>query len=390
MDIRILNKDFQWEYTIDSYKSFIWTERYQECGDFEIYLPMRKELLEKIKLDYYVEIDGSDYMMIVEELKTTTDPDDGDMLIISGRDLLSITMRRVCSNTSNFNNANIWSILATYWRAGISCQPGENNTTPSSREIKGFIRKYGASSNVNVNVSMAPWLMTLYDLACEAAKVSNAGIRVVLIENDKVYPDLGTHFQFEVYEGTDRSYNQQENPWVIFSDEFGNLHGTEFVYSKKDFSNVAAVGAESPWSVGTSVASGSTMTTVSKYYYDYIALSEYGSSNNIRGIDRYELAVNCSGITPNAGNFSSANETNFKNSMYGEGRMQLGRHKIKQEFTGEGENTPQWIYKKDYFLGDIVQVEDKYGNSAPARISEFIFCDDDANGEQMYPKFSMV
>lgn len=380
MDIRILNKEFQWEYTIDSYKSFIWTERYQECGDFEIYLPMRSELLDYLKLDYYVEIDGSDYMMIIEELKTTTDPDDGDMLIVSGRDLSSILMRRVYTDTNTFSNLKPWAIFLAVWRASINIVNGKGSVLDYRRLMNLYIYFKHNTANDPLSEIKKCTLEIVYDIAVAFAKETSCGFRMIYYESGGNYPDVGPHVEFQNYDGVDRSYNQTENPYVIFSDDFGNLLGAEFTVSKKDFGNVACVGSESPWN-------SENKTT---YYVSNISLGEYGSLNTITGMNRYEIPVNVSGVLPETNVYSANAETIYRKAMQSEGKLQLGRHKLKEDFTGTGEDTPQWIYKKDYFLGDIVQVEDKYGNSAPARITEYIYCDDNSNGEQKYPTFSVI
>jgi hypothetical protein len=56
--------------------------------------------------------------------------------------------------------------------------------------------------------------------------------------------------------------------------------------------------------------------------------------------------------------------------------------------TFEGSVIPDvtFTYKKDYFLGDIVTVENEYGISASARIVEVVEVMDD-NGYSMEPKF---
>ena len=40
MEILVLNTNFETVYIVDSFKSMIWTDRYNEYGDFEIYLTL--------------------------------------------------------------------------------------------------------------------------------------------------------------------------------------------------------------------------------------------------------------------------------------------------------------------------------------------------------------
>ena len=38
---------------VEAYKSFIWTDRYTDVGDFELYVPASAPYLDKIHNDYY-------------------------------------------------------------------------------------------------------------------------------------------------------------------------------------------------------------------------------------------------------------------------------------------------------------------------------------------------
>ena len=53
MDVTILNTDLDAVSIVDTYESFIWTDRYYAYGDFELYEAMRDGLLDYIKQDYY-------------------------------------------------------------------------------------------------------------------------------------------------------------------------------------------------------------------------------------------------------------------------------------------------------------------------------------------------
>ena len=45
MDVTILNTDLDAVSIVDTYESFIWTDRYYAYGDFELYEAMRDGLL---------------------------------------------------------------------------------------------------------------------------------------------------------------------------------------------------------------------------------------------------------------------------------------------------------------------------------------------------------
>ena len=95
MDVMILNTDLDAVSIVDTYESFIWTDRYYAYGDFELYEAMRDGLLDYIKQDYYLQSKESEHVMIVEKIQITSDTEDGNHVTVTGRSLESILDRRI-------------------------------------------------------------------------------------------------------------------------------------------------------------------------------------------------------------------------------------------------------------------------------------------------------
>lgn len=90
MEVISFNTNKQKVAIIDSYKSFIWNDRYEDLGDFELYIPADEiQLLANIHQDYYIQCSESDRTMIVEQVHYMDDADDGKFVAISGRSLES-------------------------------------------------------------------------------------------------------------------------------------------------------------------------------------------------------------------------------------------------------------------------------------------------------------
>ena len=53
MEGRFLNKNFMALKMIDRFISFIWTDRYSRCGDFDLRIPASNEHLETFIRDRY-------------------------------------------------------------------------------------------------------------------------------------------------------------------------------------------------------------------------------------------------------------------------------------------------------------------------------------------------
>jgi len=78
---------------------------------------------------------------------------------------------------------------------------------------------------------------------------------------------------------------------------------------------------------------------------------------------------------------------NMLAEMQQKGREELAKTSITQSFEGEVEARLQFIYKRDFTIGDLVQVQNEYGQSGKARVSEIVFSED-TSGESMTPTFT--
>ena len=133
MDVTILNTNLDAVSIVDTYESFIWTDRYYAYGDFELYEAMREGLLDYIKQDYYLQSKESEHVMIVEKIQITSDTEDGNHVTVTGRSLESILDRRI-----------VWGqkLLSGNLQNGIKTLLNENVISPSdsNRKISNFFR----------------------------------------------------------------------------------------------------------------------------------------------------------------------------------------------------------------------------------------------------------
>jgi hypothetical protein len=58
-------------------------------------------------------------------------------------------------------------------------------------------------------------------------------------------------------------------------------------------------------------------------------------------------------------------------------------------FDGQVDTGTMYKYGEDFFMGDIVQFADEYGNESRSRVTEFIYSYSD-NGVEAYPTFSVI
>lgn len=351
MELFVLNADFESIAVIDTYESMIWTGRYNAYGDFEIYFAMDESLLEYIKEDYYLWLKDSEHSMIIEDIKIDADTEEGNRLIVTGRSLESILERRI-----------IWGqrIFSGNLQNAIQTMLNENIISPSvaDRKIANFIFVPSTDSKITSltidNQYTGDDLYTVIKGLCEE---NNIGFKIVLTDDNQ--------FAFSLYAGTDRSYDQTENPYVVFSPNFENIINSNYFSSKAGYRNVTLVAGEGE--------GASRKTTV------------VGSAS---GLDRRELFTDARDISSDTED-GTLSDAEYIAQLRTKGLKNLADHMITTAFEGEVEVTRLFKYGEDFFIGDIVQIANEYGNENSAYISELIISNSD-EGLSIYPTFKTI
>ena len=351
MELFVLNADFESIAVIDTYESMIWTDRYNAYGDFEIYFAMDENLLEYIKEDYYLWLKDSEHSMIIEDIKIDADTEEGNRLIVTGRSLESILERRI-----------IWGqrIFSGNLQNAIQIMLNENIISPSvaDRKIANFIFVPSTDSKITSltidNQYTGDDLYTVIKGLCEE---NNIGFKIVLTDDNQ--------FAFSLYAGADRSYDQTENPYVVFSPNFENIINSNYFSSKAGYRNVTLVAGEGE--------GASRKTTV------------VGSAS---GLDRRELFTDARDISSDTED-GTLSDAEYIAQLRTKGLKNLADHIITTAFEGEVEVTRLFKYGEDFFIGDIVQIANEYGNENSAYISELIISNSD-EGLSIYPTFKTI
>lgn len=348
MDLMSLNTEYIATTIVDNFESVIWTERYQEKGEFEIVLPMDTELLKDVKIDYYMQCDESDRTMIVNNISIASDPENGNKLTISGPSLEDILSRRVVWDLTNLDG-NMQTEMQKVFDANII------KPTDTTRTINNFVYKLSEDPIVAaVTVKLQLWGETIYDVVVSICKSNNIGFKVTLSDDNQ--------FIFEFYSGTDRTYEQDINPYVVFSPEFDNILNSNYLESKETYKNVAYVLGEGD------VTRKSTVV------------------GEVSGLGRRELFVDARDISSKNEDNSTIPEEEYTKLLTQRGTDELSTYPFDKAFEGEADASRMFVYGEDFFMGDLVQVTNEYGNEGIAYISELVLSQD-TTGYSIYPTF---
>lgn len=356
MELLILNTKFETVDVLDVFESLIWTDRFFRCGDFEIYTTTDIEIVQKLKLDYYLQNAASDHMMIIESAQIKADVENGSKLIVKGRSLESILDRRIIWNQT---------ILDGYLEAQIEKLLNENVINPaiSARKISNFrFEKSGDPFIEGLKIQAQYTGDNLYDVICNICKESQIGFKVI-------YEEDTNFFVFKLYSGTNRSYSQDKNPFVVFSPDFNNIINTDYVEGKKDLKTVALVAGEGEGSARRKVITG---------------------KNEDTELIRRELFVDARDISSSLPNGATLSTSQYDTQLIHRGNERLEENKMQKAFNGQVETTQMYRYDEHFFMGDIVQLENEFGMADQSRVIEFIFSDSRLGGSENYPTFEVV
>lgn len=352
MDLYVLDTNRQEIAIIDSYKSFIWTDRYNEYGDFELYTPMSLDALQYIRQGNYLCQRNSDHAMIIEKILIESNVEDGDVLTVSGRSLESILDRRI-----------VWGqkTLTGDFQTAIKTLLTENIISPSNtdRTIPDFIFEETTDSTIlNETIEAQYTGDNLYDIISALCSERGVGFRII-------FNDSG-QFVFSLYSGVDRTYKQLTNPYVVFSPKFDNIISGNYMESKQTLKNVALVGGD---------GEGSSR--------------KYTAVGNVKGLNRREIFADAQDVSKENEDGEALSDTEYVAQLRQRGKETLSENRAINSFEGEAETTILFKHGVDFFTGDIVQVADNYGNEGAARITEVITSHDE-NGMTMYSTFETI
>lgn len=363
-EIWVLDENFKNIYIIDSFVSLIWTESYLGAGEFELYVAINPYIIEimnfirskrKQQLDCYAWMRDSDQVMIFEKIELSTEIVQGGRIIFSGESLESILKRRIVWRQTIINSSFQYAIQRLF-------NENVQSPTETERRIPNFI--FEPSSDERITSLKADTQFTgdnLYEAIYNLCELNSVGFRVLLED-----PNI---MKFQLYFGEDRSYNQTKNPYVTFSSTFDNLLASNFLEENEDYKNVTLVLGEDDGNsrrrltIGT--ASGQSRREL------------YTDARDIQS-EKYEDGETI--IIPDEEYFATLRQR---------GNEKLSEHKETKIFEGEVEALQMFVYGRDFYKGDIVQVKTDYGIESKMRVSQMIRSKDES-GYKAYPTFSII
>ena len=349
MELTILNTKLEAVRLIDTYESFIWTDRYYAYGDFELYTSVQTGMFDYIRQDYYIRNKSSDHVMIIEKIQITSDVEEGNHITVTGRSLESILDRRI-----------IWGqkTISGNLQNGIKTLLNENVISPTdpNRKVSNFIFEESTDKYItSLKIEAQYTGDNLYEVIQKICEENNIGFKITINDSNQ--------FVFKLYNGTDRSYEQNDVPYVLFSPKFENIINSNYIESKAALKNITLIGGEGEG-----------------------AERRYTTFGSGVGLERRELFTDARDISSDVGDDKKLSDAEYISQLQQRGKEKLAENTRITSFEGETETTIMFQYGKDFFNGDIVQVANEYSHETRTRILEVVISEDE-NGVSVYPTF---
>lgn len=391
MNLALLDKNFELVRFIDEFESLVWTERFNDYGDFELVFKTEEDLLDVFKEDYYIQnTDVIDNLMIIDHIEKDTAYDDATKYTITGKDLSSILDRRVVVNGGEIRDAEMNMVMSALIRGNLT-NPAIPERRIENLQYMGLPASVGGQL-LGLDVDM---LSNLGDVTREICGFYNMGYRITVDTKQKM-------LYLKFFVGTDRSklYDGQymDPEGVIFSSNYENLIGTSYLKDTTNVKNAAVAYLSTEVNIRKNVDNNGKQEVVSVMK----PLKVTASAGKGKGLERKEIGI----VVEDDGDVVPdhwINETNTNSDEYkfNEAYLQYEHYaKIKaaQEiakkdytlstvFDAELESfNPQFKLNEDYFLGDIVLVKQK--NDILKQIVTEVIYSYDTDGPRVYCTFS--
>lgn len=357
MELYVLDNQLRRAEVFDVFESLIWTDRYSAYGDFQLTLPSSSRNLETLSIGKFVSCDRSNRVAVIENLEDRVDQEGRQMMTVSGRSLEAFLINRANRSSLSFNAGS--SPPAKITRTGYPLEIANywfdvyvrTSLTAADRLpllVSGNKDPIGNIPFPDFTVTMEFGYGSIYQTIKDICDIFGMGFRF------ERGPDDGTLY-FSYYMGTNQTTKQTATTPVVFAQELDSLTASRQFRSMEEYANLLAVIGKN----GT------------RWVF------QGGASTATAGFDRRVAIVDATDIDLPSG-------TELQNALQRRGEDELRNHRALMAIDGEIPQNSPYIYRKHYYLGNLVELRDRYGNINEMKVAEQIIIHD-SQGERAYP-----
>lgn len=387
MKLYILNKDYEQIALIDQADSILWIKKFNDIGECEIYVPCDYESLDVLQVGNFIYRYDDDMFCEIKTLEIETDVEKGDYIIATAQDICTILSGRIVWDRIVFSGS-VGDFLKKVLNDNVI------NSNQKQRNIPNITLDEESFNAIKNSISKETQSEDILQLIIATCKAYNIGFRVSYNLDTK-------KLVIRLKKGENKATIQSEE-YVEFSPTFSNILSSSYKEDSSNYKNYAIVGAkdvDETLMYMTVSLDGTEPTGANRkeIYVDATGQSREISVEELLLLypdaksNGTEYSVTISGISIPVAKVNG-DKVILEHIAFGKllniiGINSLIDHNRTQSFSGQVDTIDTYEYKKDYDLGDVVNVVNEYGISANAQIIEIFESEDNEKGYEIEPKF---
>lgn len=422
MDVVRLGLPYTTEYKpdllIEGWSSMIWTERFQEFGDFELRTPLVLETMRDLPEDTLISHLKTGEVMIVENREITMSAEGHYELVVTGRSLTSFLEHRHLEGKYKKRRPLRKAYSPTGAAAVLLYNSIDNNTGKDVTREDDYVwnetdrlPNVSITDSVPVDGSTEDWfvregpmfpqldkILTRGDLWVRTIRPSGTDATIIKVrafnergDIDRTWTTDIQSLRFDLYKGLDRSHQQSVNPRVSFNYIHGDIEAAKYLFSIKDYKTACEVMSEvGGWDI----------------YRNDTQKAFSGLKRRVMSIDFGEPEYPDKPVDPGKNATQAQNnkyeedlavwrnrvdniDTRFKNANAKDAETELRKRRKVSVFTGTVSPYAMHEFNRDYYLGDTVTMYGDFDQTETMIVTEYTIAED-AEGERSYPGLIMA
>jgi hypothetical protein len=387
MDLYTLNENFLAKDMIDQFVSAIWTERYSVAGDVQLVVPATSRNITALTPGTFLSLRGSQEVM---HLQTQSIED--NLMTVTGETLVKFLNERFAW----FKNPETTDADERIKdRVDDTKKPGQFISDVVDKTVihpTSFGGAY-APADLNWPLEVIPALTLgdidasgevkrltmpigpVYDGISRLATDEGVGISLYLASAN---PLTGYSLKFKTYQGKDLTSTQTTYPLVRLVPELDAISNIKELHSISNYKNVAYVYYQGK---------------ITEYLAEPTLPSPEGFARRVLIVDpegnpagHQETRIGQWGRPYTVTVVDSADIDAFLEQT---AKDALANNNYIRAIDGEVSRDTEFVFGKDYALGDIIELEGLTGTIQKARVTEYIRTHDNT-GERAYPTLAVI
>ncbi len=319
MEIHVYNRELVRQGIVENHTSLQWYRKYYDCGTFELHAPVTEENLRLLQPGNIITIGDKKEAAVIRGDQSEEESTLINEIVRNGYFLPVYFNDRLTGPLFNFSG---------------TVEEAMRYMINQAEEIP--LLKIADGTGDNTRIEFQATYKNLLSYLGKLARYAEIGF---CIEPDFKKKTM----TFRTYKGIDRTQAQGKNPRVIFSEAYENLKQAKHNYADGDYKTKVIVGG-----------SGEGTSRI------YVMVGG-GSGFDLREEFMDAKDISREGLT----------EAQYLAALRTRGEEYLSEHGVFENFEAEVEADVNFVYRKDYDLGDIVTIKKKkWGKQQNLRITE--------------------